>query len=90
LADITRLPRRGPKKYDVICANLIYDLLISERDRLLHRLKPQGEVILAGILETQFPDVQQAYEAAGFSLVVGRTRNEWRSGRFRRAQGYSR
>lgn len=84
LADVTRLPRRGAEKFDVICANLIYDLLISERDRLLARLAPTGQIILAGILATQFPQVQAAYEAAGLQLVTARTRKEWRSGRFRR------
>ena len=84
LADVTRLPRRSATKYDVVCANLIYDLLIAERDRLLARLAPRGELILAGILSSQFPAVQAAYEAAGLSLVKARTRKEWRSGRFRR------
>lgn len=84
LADVTRLPRRSAEKFDVICANLIYDLLISERDRLLARLAPTGQIILAGILATQFPQVQAAYEAAGLQLVAARTRKEWRSGRFRR------
>lgn len=84
LADVTRLPRRSAEKFDVLCANLIYDLLISERDRLLARLAPTGQIILAGILATQFPQVQAAYEAAGLQLVTARTRKEWRSGRFRR------
>ncbi len=84
LADVTKLPRRSAEKHDVICANLIYDLLISERDRLLARLAPTGQIILAGILATQFPAVQAAYEAAGLKLVAARTRKEWRSGRFSR------
>ncbi len=84
-ADVTKLPKRSADKYDVVCANLIYDLLIAERDRLLARLAPAGELILAGILSTQFPQVQAAFEAAGLTLVVAKTRNEWRSGRFRRS-----
>lgn len=81
-ADVTRLPRRSAEKFDVVCANLIYDLLISERDRLLARLALGGNIILAGIQKTQFPQVQAAYEAAGLKLAASRTRNEWRSGRF--------
>jgi len=83
-ADVTRLPRRSAEKFDVVCANLIYDLLISERDRLLARMAPTGEIILAGILTTQFLQVRAAYEAAGLKQVAARTRNEWRSGRFKR------
>ncbi len=82
-ADVTKLPKRSTEKFDVICANLIYDLLISERDRLLVRLAAGGELILAGILGTQFPQVQAAWEAAGMKLIVAKTRKEWRSGRFR-------
>ena len=84
LADVTRLPRRSAEKFDVICANLICDLLISERDRLLARLAPKGQIVLAGILDSQFAEVQSSYEAAGLKLVAARTRKEWRSGRFRR------
>lgn len=83
-ADVTKLPKRATEKFDVICANLIYDLLISERDRLLVRLAAGGELIVAGILATQFPQVQAALEAAGMKLLVAKTRKEWRSGRFRR------
>lgn len=81
-ADLTRLPKRSAVRYDVVCANLIYDLLIAERDRLLARLKPGGTVVLAGILETQFPQVKAAFTAAGLRQVSARTQGEWRSGAF--------
>ena len=32
-ADLTKLPRRSAKQYDVVCANLLANLLIAERDR---------------------------------------------------------
>jgi len=82
-ADVTRLPRRSAEKFAVVCANLIYDLLIAERDRLLARLAPGGDLVLAGILTTQFPQVQAAFEAGGLRLAAAKTRKEWRSGRFR-------
>ncbi len=82
-ADLTRLSRKSRVRYDVVCANLIYDLLIAERDRLLARLKPGGTLVLAGILETQFDQVKDAFTAAGLKLVKARTQGEWRSGAFR-------
>lgn len=81
-ADLTRLPRRSREQFDVVCANLMYDLLIAERDRLLARLKPGGTLVLAGILETQFAQVETAFRAAGLRRLRARTDREWRSGSF--------
>jgi ribosomal protein L11 methyltransferase len=80
--DLTKMPRRSTEKFDVVCANLIYDLLIQERDRILARLAPGGTLVLAGILRTQFPKVQRAFEMAGLRLVASRAAKEWRSGAF--------
>lgn len=73
---------RGSQKYKLICANLLADLLLTERDRLVSRLKPGGRIVLAGILKSQFRDIQRAYEAAGLRLVASRAEQEWRSGAF--------
>ena len=81
--DLTKLPRRCAEKFEVVCANLIYDLLVQERERILARLATGGTLVLAGILRKQFPEVQRAYEAAGVHLVSSRAAREWRSGAFR-------
>jgi ribosomal protein L11 methyltransferase len=81
--DLTTLPRRSREKFDVVCANLIYDLLIQERERIVARLAPGGTLVLAGILRGQFSKVQRAYELAGLCLMSSRAVKEWRSGAFR-------
>jgi ribosomal protein L11 methyltransferase len=81
-ADLTKLPRRSANQYDVVCANLLADLLIAERDRLLARVKPDGVLVVAGILKGEFREVQSAYEAAGWALVASKAQKEWRSGTF--------
>jgi ribosomal protein L11 methyltransferase len=81
--DLTKLPKSSRFKYDLICANLISDLLISERDRLLNRLAAGGRIALAGILHTEFGKVRAAYEAAGLQLVRTKIEREWQSGSFR-------
>jgi ribosomal protein L11 methylase PrmA len=68
----------------VICANLIADLLIDESDPILNRLAPDGRLIVAGILSTQFRDVQTAYASKGFKLLDTKTEREWQSGLFAR------
>lgn len=82
--DLTKLPAASRRKYDVICANLISDLLIAERDKLLNRLAPGGTIVLAGILETEFARVQAVYEQAGLRLIRSKVEREWKSGSFRR------
>ena len=80
--DLTRGPVASTVQYDVVCANLIYDLLLAEQKRILARLKPGGVLVLAGILATQFPLVQAAYVRAGMKLVASCHEKEWRSGAF--------
>jgi ribosomal protein L11 methyltransferase len=81
--DVTKLPLRSQKRYDLICANLISTLLIAERARILSRLAPGGVLVLAGILNSEFDSVQRHYERSGLRLVDSRVEKEWRSGAFK-------
>ena len=80
--DLTRMPRMAGRRFDVVCANLIHDLLIAERARILQRVKAGGTLVLAGILHSQFPAVRRAYEAAGLKLKARLVEKEWESGAF--------
>ena len=77
IADVTQLSLKARVKHDVVCANLFYDLLIANAERLIARVKPDGALVLAGILDTQFAEVQAAFEGQGMGAI-----GEWRSGRF--------
>jgi ribosomal protein L11 methyltransferase len=77
--DLTRLPVSGSRRYGVVCANLIHDLLVEERRRILNRVRPGGLLVLAGILRSQLPAVLSAYEAAGCIVLARRAVNEWES-----------
>ena len=81
-ADLTRLPARRVRQYDLICANLISTLLVQEVVRILAYLKSGGTLVLAGILRTEFTKVQECYERAGLRLIKCRVDREWRSGAF--------
>jgi ribosomal protein L11 methyltransferase len=80
--DLTRWPMRSETQYDLICANLIDSLLIEESARILNRLKRDGRLVLAGILISQFSNVQKCYEALGLKLVLSQAEREWQSGLF--------
>jgi ribosomal protein L11 methylase PrmA len=84
--DVLELPIRPGQRgqgYDLVCANLISDLLVGERRRILGQLKRTGTLVLAGILKTEFAAVKSAYKALGLSLVSRREEKEWCSGSFR-------
>jgi ribosomal protein L11 methyltransferase len=82
--DLTKLPQKPSRKFDVICANLVADLLTTEAARILNRLADNGRLIVAGILASQFKDVQRAYEAKEMKLLDTKTEREWQSGLFAR------
>ena len=84
-ADLTKLPRRSVRRYNVVCANLLANLLIAERDRILARVQPGGLLVVAGILKREFQEVLAAYRQAGMKLTASYARNEWRSGTFVRS-----
>jgi len=81
--DATKLLLRPEKKYDLVCANLISNLLIAERRRIVEQVNRGGMLVLAGILKSEFPDVQSAFENLGLRLVAAKNEKEWRSGSFR-------
>lgn len=76
----------GPKirRYDVVCANLLANLLMLEARRLISLIRPGGVLIAAGILDQEFHEVQKVYETAGLRLLRSRRKKEWRSGVFSR------
>jgi ribosomal protein L11 methyltransferase len=80
--DVAKLPIRPARQYDLICANLISPLLIAERRRMVSRLRPDGTLVLAGILKSEFPRVQRFFAELGLKLAATNARNEWRSGSF--------
>jgi ribosomal protein L11 methyltransferase len=81
-ADVTE-PKTLPKeKFDLVCANLISNLLIGNRKKIIARVKPNGVLVLAGILASEFLKVQRVFEDCGLKLIASKTEKEWRSGSF--------
>lgn len=80
--DITQLPLKPARQYDLVCANLISNLLIAERRRIVNRLKPGGTLVLAGILAAEFHQVERAFADLNLKRVASRVEKEWCSGAF--------
>lgn len=80
--DITRLPLQAARQYDLVCANLISNLLISEKRRIVNRLKRGGTLVLAGILVKEFAEVEREFTKLKLKRVASRVEKEWCSGAF--------
>jgi ribosomal protein L11 methyltransferase len=80
--DVTQLPLKPARQFDLVCANLISNLLIAERRRIVNRVKRGGTLVLAGILAVEFVEVERAFADLGLKLMASRVENEWRSGAF--------
>ena len=80
--NVTKLTSSPAGRYDLVCANLISNLLIAERKRIAGQLNRNGTLVLAGILAAEFSQVQRAFEGLGMKLAASKIEKEWRSGSF--------
>jgi ribosomal protein L11 methyltransferase len=80
--DLARLPARSRRRWEVICANLTADLLASQAGKIRARLKPGGQLIVAGILRTEFRRICERFATFGLTLAENEVKKDWHSGRF--------
>ena len=80
--DVTGFSTKPKGQFDLVCANLISNLLIAENKKISAQLKPGGILVLAGILKSEFSEVQNKFEELGLQLISSRSKKEWRSGSF--------
>ncbi len=69
------LTARGP--YDLITANILAGPLIALAPEFARHLVPGGQLVLAGLLETQEPGVRAACRRAGLRLAARLVVGDW-------------
>ncbi|WP_374589858.1 50S ribosomal protein L11 methyltransferase [Novosphingobium sp.] len=69
------LKARGP--YDLIIANILAGPLIGLAPHFAKALLPGGHLLLAGLLETQEPQVRRACRAAGLRIAERKVNGDW-------------
>ena len=69
---------------DFVAANVLGPVLIRFANRIASFVKPNGRLILSGILDELYPEVKSAYERLGLSEISTRLIGEWRTGLFMR------
>ncbi len=64
-------------KYDVICANIVADVVIRLFDNVGDFMTGQTALIVSGIIDLRAADLERAAVEKGFRIVEKRTREEW-------------
>jgi len=67
--------QKTDKKYDVVVANIIADILIMLANDLIKKVKEDGYLILSGILDKYIDKVQEKFSA--MKTVKKYKKNEW-------------
>ena len=79
--DLARLPRLARRRFDVVCANLICDLL-SPGLHASAAAEPGGKLVVAGILAGEFRKIRKKFQRFNLTLEQSKLYQEWKSGRF--------
>lgn len=74
----------GDKNFDVILANIQRNILMEDIPKYIKVLNFGGDLILSGLLETDFEDIRQKCEKNGMSFVSKKQRNEWIALKFKK------
>ena len=68
----------GYNKYDVVCANILAEVLIPLTPVIKQHIKPGGIVIMSGIIEGKEEIVAKTLKANGFEVVEINADKDWR------------
>lgn len=78
LIDDTNLQETvGTKKYDIVVANILADVIIPMAPVIPARLKKDGIFITSGIIDFKENEVKEAIEQAGFVVLEINHQGEW-------------
>jgi len=65
------------RKYDIVLANIVADVIIGIRDIVPEFLKEDGIFITSGIIEERLDDVKSAYDESSFKAVSEEHQGGW-------------
>ncbi|GAB5082116.1 50S ribosomal protein L11 methyltransferase [Hominimerdicola sp. 21CYCFAH17_S] len=63
--------------YDIVCANIVADVLIGMGDRFGQFLKQNGKLIVSGIIDSRKDEVLDVISSKGFRLTEIREKEDW-------------
>lgn len=70
------------KKYDIITANIVADVLIAMKDYFVRYIKENGILIVSGIITERMNEVIDAIVSVGFEMLEVNTKEGWAAVKF--------
>ncbi|MFT3985797.1 MAG: 50S ribosomal protein L11 methyltransferase [Lachnospiraceae bacterium] len=67
----------GRRKYDIVAANILAEVLVPLTPVIWHQLKPGGIYITSGIIDDKEETVVRAVKQAGFEVLEVNYQGEW-------------
>ncbi len=64
-------------KYDVVCANIVADVIIRLFDNIGDFMKDDGILIISGIIDIRAEEIERSATEHGFTIIQNLTREEW-------------
>lgn len=64
-------------EYDIICANIVADIIIGMSSMFWDKLKAEGTLICSGILNERADEVETALKNAGFTVLHRASSDDW-------------
>lgn len=64
-------------KYDVVCANIVADVIIRLLENVSDYMKPSAVLITSGIIDSREKDVTDAFEKFGYKVEKRLTKDNW-------------
>lgn len=66
-------------KYDIVCANIVADVIIRLFDNVGDFMKDDGKLIISGIIDIRADEVEAAAVEHGFKIIKMLERENWRA-----------
>lgn len=63
--------------YDIVCANIVADVLVAMSGIFAGFLKKGGKLVVSGIIEPRRDEVLEKIKANGFELIQTRQKDDW-------------
>ena len=86
VANLSEFKPEKTRGFAVVTANILAPVLIGNRKILFSMLKPEGRLLLSGILEAEYISVKDAYMELGLVEESSLSEGEWTSGVFKKPQ----
>lgn len=64
-------------KYDIICANIVADVVMRLFDNVGNYMSDGGYLLVSGIIDIRAKEVEESAKKHGFKIIKAPTREEW-------------